>query len=59
MEEAEVASAAGIQGFPSCLADAEAKNPYGLAWVYLDWLCEDSFGNRETEETCMANGDRG
>ena len=31
-----VASATGIQRFPSCLADAEAKNPYGLAWVYLD-----------------------
>jgi hypothetical protein len=31
-----VASATGIQRFPSCLADAEAKNPYGLACVYLD-----------------------
>jgi hypothetical protein len=40
MEEAEVAlqvaSAAGIKGFLSCLADAEARNPYGLARVYLD-----------------------
>jgi hypothetical protein len=40
MEEAEVAwqvaSAAGIKGFPSCLADAQARDPYGLARVYLD-----------------------
>jgi hypothetical protein len=39
MEAAEVAwqvaSAVGIKGFPSCSADAEARNPYGLARVYL------------------------
>jgi hypothetical protein len=26
---------AGIKGFPSCSVDAEARNPYGLARVYL------------------------
>ena len=31
----QVASAAGIKGFPSCLADAETRNPYGLARVSL------------------------
>jgi hypothetical protein len=36
MEEAKVASAAGIQGSPSCSADAYARKPYGLVRVYLE-----------------------